>query len=42
MTLTTGYTIETPAISLENYIPIKSGYNFSGWYKDNDLANSIA
>lgn len=42
MTLTMGYTIETPAISLENYIPIKTGYNFSGWYKDNDLANSIA
>jgi hypothetical protein len=42
MTLTTGYTVETSAISLENYIPVKMGHNFSGWYKGNNLVNSIA
>ena len=42
MTETKDYTIETPEISLEDYIPVKTGYNFSGWYKGNDLTNSIA
>jgi hypothetical protein len=42
MTLTTGYTIETPAISLTDYIPYKSGYIFTGWYRGESLVNSIA
>ena len=42
MTFTTGYTIETHAISLDDYIPYKSWYIFTWWYRGDNLVNSIA
>ena len=42
MTLTKEYTIETPSISLADYIPVKTWYTFTGWYRGDNLVNSIA
>ena len=42
MTETKDYTIETPSITLDTYIPERNGYTFTGWYKGDSLVNAIA